>query len=158
MRDFSLPEPVDLITCEYDALNHVPRHSDLRRVIRAAARNLRPGGYFAFDVNNLRAFQTVWKNTWVLDKDPVVLIMENGHDNAKQRAWSNVQFFVKKGARYERYHERVEEICWEPTEIRDQLQAAGFHQIRTWDAAPFFQDVHTYPGNRTFWRARKPPN
>ena len=30
MRRFRLPESVDLITCEYDALNHVPRKADLR--------------------------------------------------------------------------------------------------------------------------------
>ena len=29
MRTFRLPEQVDLITCEFDALNHVPRKADL---------------------------------------------------------------------------------------------------------------------------------
>ena len=28
MRTFRLPQPVDLITCEFDALNHVPRKSE----------------------------------------------------------------------------------------------------------------------------------
>jgi len=35
MRTFRLPEPVDLITCEFDAVNHVPRKSDLARVASA---------------------------------------------------------------------------------------------------------------------------
>src|ERR1017187_3370932 len=52
MRDFRLPEPVDLILSEYDAINHVPRHSDLRRVSSAVAGALNPGGWFFFDVNN----------------------------------------------------------------------------------------------------------
>src|SRR5439155_13070088 len=55
MRTFRLPEPVDLILCEFDALNHVPQKADLRRVGRAVARGLRPGGYFYFDVNNRKA-------------------------------------------------------------------------------------------------------
>jgi SAM-dependent methyltransferase len=57
MRSFRLPEPVDLVLCEFDALNHVPRKADLARVARAVARALRPGGYFYFDVNNHLAFE-----------------------------------------------------------------------------------------------------
>ena len=42
MRTFRLPEPVDLITSEFDAVNHIPRKADLGRVAKAAARALRP--------------------------------------------------------------------------------------------------------------------
>lgn len=44
MRDFRLPEPVDLILCEFDALNHLKRKADLALVGRAVSRALRPGG------------------------------------------------------------------------------------------------------------------
>jgi ubiquinone/menaquinone biosynthesis C-methylase UbiE len=37
MRAFRLPRPVDLVTCEYDALNHVPRKRDLRKGARGIA-------------------------------------------------------------------------------------------------------------------------
>jgi SAM-dependent methyltransferase len=60
MRIFRLPEPVDLVTCEYDALNHVPQKSDLARTARAVAGALRPGGYFYFDVNNRKHLQKNW--------------------------------------------------------------------------------------------------
>src|SRR5208283_2182870 len=43
MRHFRLPQSVDLVTCEYDALNHVPRRADLRFVAKAVQRALRPG-------------------------------------------------------------------------------------------------------------------
>ena len=49
MRSFRLPETVDLVTCEFDSVNHVPRKSDLDRVARAVARALRPGGWFFFE-------------------------------------------------------------------------------------------------------------
>ncbi len=57
MRSFRLPEAVDLVTCEFDAVNHLPRKADLDRVARAVARALVPGGWFFFDVNNRVAFE-----------------------------------------------------------------------------------------------------
>ena len=64
MRDFRLPESADLILCEYDAINHVSRHSDLRRVSLSVARALNPGGWFFFDVNNVAGFDKYWRGTW----------------------------------------------------------------------------------------------
>ena len=68
MRDFRLPEAVDLILSEFDAINHVPRRSDFRRVARAVARALNPGGWFFFDVNNLAGFDKYWRGNWWIEK------------------------------------------------------------------------------------------
>jgi SAM-dependent methyltransferase len=67
MRFFRLPHPVDLITCEFDAINHIPQKADLGRVARAASRALSPGGYFFFDVNNRLAFEKIWPGTWWIE-------------------------------------------------------------------------------------------
>lgn len=87
MRSFKLPEQVDLITCEFDALNHVPRRTDLDRVAAAAARALRPGGVFCFDVNNRMAFEKLWPGTWRSEGPGVVLIMWGGYDRARDCGW-----------------------------------------------------------------------
>jgi len=157
MQDFRLPQSVDLVTCEFDALNHLPRKRDLLRVAKSVARALRPGGHFVFDVNNRLAFERIWSNTWFLDKDPVALVMHGGHEPGSDRAWSDVEWFVRTGRSWKRYHEHIEEVCWSAAEIRDALERAGFGSIRSWDAAPFFHDALTRAGNRTFWRARKAP-
>ncbi len=68
MRSFRLPHQIDLITCEYDAINHVPLRSDLRRVASAVARSLRPGGYFLFDVNNARGFKRYWTGNACIER------------------------------------------------------------------------------------------
>lgn len=155
MRDFRLPEQVDLVTCEFDALNHVPQKRDLGRVLRSVARALKPGGHFIFDVNNRPAFECIWSTTWFLDKDPVAIVMHGTHKKGTDRAWLDVEFFLRKGKTYQRHQEHVEEVCWSANEIREALKRAGFDQIRTWDAAPFFKDPYTRPGFRTFWRARR---
>jgi SAM-dependent methyltransferase len=155
MRDFRLPHAVDLITCECDGMNHIPRKQDLQRVAKSVARALRPGGYFAFDVNNRLAFERIWSRTWFFDKDPIAMVMHGEHEPGTDKAWTDVEWFVREGKSWKRHHERVEEVCWSPQEIRSALSGAGFDRIRSWDAAPFFNDDVTLPGNRTFWRARK---
>jgi SAM-dependent methyltransferase len=49
MRRLSLPRPVDLITANFDTVNHLLCKSDLAEAFRSVARNLNPGGHFFFD-------------------------------------------------------------------------------------------------------------
>jgi SAM-dependent methyltransferase len=156
MRRFRLPEAVDLITCEYDALNHVPRKADLWRVAKAVARALRPGGYFFFDVNNSLGFERYWSGTIWFEKAGVVVAMRNGHNRPADRAWGDIEWFIQDGRYWRRHHERVEEVCWGASEIRRTLREAGFDQVRAWDSAPFFKNNPLIrPGCRTVYLAHK---
>jgi len=156
MRSFQLPEPVDLVTCECDALNHVPSKADLRRVATAVSRALRPGGYFFFDVNNSKGFERYWSGTHWMEKPSVVLLMRNGHSRRADRAWSDVEWFIRDGNCWRRRHERVEEVCWSSEEIQSALKRAGFDRVRAWDAAPFFKNnPMIVRGCRTIYLARK---
>jgi hypothetical protein len=156
MRDFRLPEPVDLILSEYDAINHVPRRSDFRRVALAVARALNPGGWFFFDVNNLAAFDKYWRGNWWIEKPGIILAMRNGHNLKRRKAWCDCEWFVQEGRLWRRHTERVEEVCWTADEIHDVLTAAGFTQVQLWDATPFCKgDGITTEGCRSFVLARK---
>jgi SAM-dependent methyltransferase len=155
MLKFTLPQPVDLITCEFDALNHVPNKSDLKLVSQSVAKALRPGGYFYFDVNNLPAFENVWPLTWFQETPEVAVVFHGGHNKGEDRAWTGLEWFIKEGPLWRRHHEYVEEVCWTRREIRDALRAAGMKIIGTFDATLFFQNDHlTRPGYRTFYLAR----
>jgi SAM-dependent methyltransferase len=156
MRTFELPQTVDLITCEFDALNHVPRRSDLGKVLRSVARGLRGGGHFFFDVNNSLGFERHWTGAFWTEKPGVIMVMRSGHNRSASRAWSDVEWFVQRGALWRRFQERVEEVCWEEGEIRAALRKAGFDQVRSWDAAPLFKDNSEIgAGCRSFFLARK---
>lgn len=157
MRDFRLPERVGLALCEYDALNHVPRKTDLKRVARAVSRALQPGGYFFFDVNNRRAFEKIWPRTSWVEKPGVALVMHGGYDRERDRGWLNVEWFLREGKLWRRHHERVEQVAWTSAEIRRTLRDAGFDRVRAWDARLFSRMPNLSPGCRTFYLARKAP-
>lgn len=156
MRSFKLPERVDLITCEGDAVNHIPRKQDLRSVVRCVARALRPGGYFFFSINTPIGFCKYWTGTVYLEKPGAVMVMRSGHSVKADRAWSDVDWFIRKGNQWRRQRERVEEVCWTREEIRHTFLMAGFDQLRAWDAIPFFKDNPMMsPGCYTIYLARK---
>jgi SAM-dependent methyltransferase len=50
IRCLHLPTPVDLVTANFDTLNHLVIPDDLRLAFRRVATNLRSGGQFYFDI------------------------------------------------------------------------------------------------------------
>jgi SAM-dependent methyltransferase len=156
MRIFRLPERVDLILCEGDALNHLDCKADLSRVARRVAGALQPGGWFYFDVNNRQGFRSYFKDTWWNEKPGLVLVMRNGNDAGNDRAWCDIEWFIRSGhGNWQRRSERVEEVCWSTREVRNIFRNAGFRGIRRWDASPYFKNPMITPGCRTLYLAQK---
>ena len=50
IRALRLPHPVDLVSANFDTLNHLVADSDLRLAFRRIHDNLRPGGHLYFDL------------------------------------------------------------------------------------------------------------
>jgi SAM-dependent methyltransferase len=156
MRSFRLPERVDLITCEFDAVNHVPARADLAKVARTAARALAPDGHFYFDVNNAAGFRSYWNNTLWREIPGACFAMRSAHDADGLRAWADIDWFLRDGRGWQRRKEKVEEVCWTAAEIRSALRKAGFDRVRGWDAARFFPaESGVGRGCRTVYLAHK---
>jgi predicted TPR repeat methyltransferase len=67
MRFLRLPCPVDLITANFDALNHVLTQADLADTLYGVAQNLAPGGHFIFDVlTDRQPARAVWTRRFEL--------------------------------------------------------------------------------------------
>lgn len=53
LKNLRLPQPVDLITCNFDSLNYLLTTGDLLRAFRNFHHNLTPDGYLIFDMITL---------------------------------------------------------------------------------------------------------
>ncbi|MDA2913298.1 class I SAM-dependent methyltransferase [Acidobacteriia bacterium AH_259_A11_L15] len=133
MRSFRLPKAVDLVTCEFGSLNHLPRQSDLARVARAVARALRPGGYFYLDVDTARTFQQISNMSEKVETKDFVAFFSGHYSSQKRKARLEIDWFVPAGKRWRRQKESVDHIWWKDSEIPRALRRAGFRRIRRWD-------------------------
>jgi SAM-dependent methyltransferase len=135
MRSFRLPERVDLLLCEFAALNALDRRSDLGRVFRAAARALKPGGTFAFDVNTPESFRVqVPAGQWTETRE-YKLVMHGSVEDGGRRVPLHLEWFLPENGKYRHVRETIVHISWPEAEIRRELARAGFVDVRTFDGA-----------------------
>jgi SAM-dependent methyltransferase len=68
-RDLPLLGEFDLVTCIGDALNYLLSEEELGKAFEGVARNLRPGGLFAFDLNTLACYRTYFLRDSAMEVD-----------------------------------------------------------------------------------------
>jgi SAM-dependent methyltransferase len=150
MRRFRLPEPVDLVTCEFAALNHLPRKQDLLPTFRAVARALHPGGWFAFDLNTPKSLREQTHMTEWMERPEFKLLMRGRYDKRREVGTLSFDWFVPAGRLWRHEREAIPHIAWSDTEIRRTLRRAGFSHIRFFDG----MDVRPrMPGAKRGWDA-----
>jgi SAM-dependent methyltransferase len=126
MRQFVLPQPVDLVTCFYDSVNYLLTVDDLRQCFQRVATALAPGGWFIFDMNTPAAFATNWNNTtFVIDQADFSIIMRNTYDPQASLAKCVVTMFQRQGELYAKSMEEHIERAYATTEVADALAQAG---------------------------------
>jgi SAM-dependent methyltransferase len=64
----------DLVTCIDDALNYLLTEEDLAMAFEGVARNLRPGGFFAFDLNTLACYRRYFLSDSATEVDGTLFI------------------------------------------------------------------------------------
>lgn len=135
MRTFRLAKPVDLVLCEFAALNNLDDRADLAKVLRCAARALRPGGIFAFDVNTPLAFRTQCEPVQWIDREDFKLVLRCAWSRGGLDAVIDFDWFVPRGRLFRHERETIVHVAWTAAEIRRALAAAGFERIRVLDGA-----------------------
>ena len=133
MRSFSVPNRVGLITCIFDAINHLRNARDVLQCFRSVHRALRPGGYFVFDVNNELCYRTVWRQTDAINNPDFTIILHNSYNAQRREAKSQVTMFLRRGETFEKKTETVGERYYPPEDIEKFLRSSGFQVVESED-------------------------
>lgn len=155
MREFQLPEKVDLVTCMFDSLNFLDTKSDLEKVLKSVWNSLLPGGYFVFDINTEKALREVWpKFLFLYEGDDWFCVCRGKSFDETRRvgAMECLWFLLQDQGLWVKQTELFEEISWTDQEILAYLEKAGFDRITSWDATQFGGKEK---GVRVFYLAQK---
>lgn len=157
MRSFTLPAPVDLVTCLYDSLNYLLTPADLSQAFRQVRKALRPGGLFLADVNTPAALTHIWGCDTYFGESPTVSIaMQNTYDEACRQSTVTITGFVRRGDLYERFQEEHVQRGYTPAEVAAALTRAGLGLAAQYDCFSF-----AAPGpasQRIMYVARRSPH
>lgn len=152
-RTFELGARYALVYAIFDSLNNLLDPSDFLRAARRVRNHLEPGGWFVFDANTTPGLRELWEGGraegWA---DDVYYRWE--HSFIEATGLARVEAYCESPERTftEVHHERP----YDPPELRDLLERAGFDRI----------EIVTYPsaepaGNdapRVWAFSRRPPN
>lgn len=155
LLDLALPEPVGVLTCLFDSLNHITRDQDLLRVFKRAARSVVDQGIFLFDLVDELAFPEVFTGSSILDGRDLYGGIETEYKESKGVGYGEARFtlFRRRGPRWQRINFDVKERRWFRGEIRELLQEAGFDLVVLEKIDPYSSKNFFVP--RTFWACRK---
>ena len=126
IRDLSLLQTFDVITCMQDSLNYLTSKQDWLRVLRRVRSHLNTDGLFAFDVNTFQGFQAAHGRATVMHDAKSTIIVEISFDEKRASGCFLITGFLKRGKLYKRFQEKHIERACKPSEVEDLLNTAGF--------------------------------
>jgi SAM-dependent methyltransferase len=130
MTRLRVPERADLVTCHFDALNHVLDEVDLERVFANVAATLRVGGLFQFDLNTLHMLQWLGGREKLFRVGRHLFTASNEFDARTDIATFHQVWFVRTGRLYERRDVTVRERAYADKDLRAMLQRAGLRLLK----------------------------
>ena len=148
MVQTELPEPADAIISTLDSINHLKNAKDMEKCFRAAARNLKEGGVFAFDVNTIYKHREILgSNTFVYDVDGVYCVWQNEFDPNDNGVNIELDLFFEDDENdgvYIRGAEYFREVAVSEEELRCMLEKTGFQIVEIWEYL-----THSIPNDKS---------
>lgn len=137
VRQFSLPEHYDVITCLFDSLNYILTPLGLKAAFASARRHLNPDGLFIFDMNTEAGYLKQWNHASVpVRQEACLLILETSYNRKARLAQCLINGFVKEGNRYRRFEERHLQRAFPEKTLDRMLKQFGF-TFRKYDGYRF---------------------
>lgn len=130
MQRLRLAEPVDAVVCALDSLNYLTKPVDCRKTFRRVYDALRPGGLFVFDINTPAKLRGLDGQVFLDETDDAYCVWRTEFDEKKRLCYYGMDIFRLDGSRWDRSFEEHIEYAYEPDELAQWLEAAGFTRIR----------------------------
>lgn len=127
MTDFTTMTPVDLITCNYDSINHLQKFSNWKIVFKNVYDALSGEGKFLFDINTPHTIKTA-SFTKCISTDNYTLINSVRHQGA-ELVFDLTWFIKSKGDKFTRHQEIVKEVSFPFEQIEKTLKKIGFRKV-----------------------------
>jgi ubiquinone/menaquinone biosynthesis C-methylase UbiE len=125
LRRLRLAERADVVTCHFDALNHLLRQTDLLRAFANVARILRAGGLFQFDLTTRHMLRWLSGRQKLFRTGRHLYIADNAFDPSSGIATFHQVWFVARGPLYRKVELAVRERAYEDRTVRRLLRRAG---------------------------------
>ncbi len=158
IRRANYPTKCDLITINYDALNHIHSLADWSRIMRRASTALREGGILLFDVNTPRRLSADWNYPEVIIKPKLSYIqcafdLEKRGDCVRRKIL--IQIFAQKNDSFLRSSSLIEQTAVPKECLFNMLESAGYSKIKVRQISSDIRKKHIFLKNRLFLIARK---
>ncbi len=127
MEETDLYGTVRAIVCSLDSINHLPHTDALKETFSRLKNFIDDKGIMIFDVNTLYKHREVLgNNTFIYDEKNVFCAWQNRLLKDNRTVNINLDFFVKDGAKYQRFTENFNEIAFTDEEIVNAFSTNGF--------------------------------
>ena len=134
MSDFDLKRRFDLISCNYDAINHLLKFSDWKKMFKKAFKHLENGGVFTFDFNTLYCFnlKKYHNSTYYSEYENFNHISQCNYKNGVF-TFDDTIYVKNKNGTYKMLKEHVDETSFEVNKIINALKEIGFSNVKCCD-------------------------
>ena len=154
-RTFEVPENFDAVISTFDALNHVMSKDDLALVCRQVHDAVKPGGYFAFDLNREEAYTTLWAQTSAQVEPDMVSLSVGSYDAELRTAHCDITLFRLSVDGWLRSDFRLSQYCHQEKDVLESLYAAGFADAKVFDASTDLGMYGNIGKGRSYFLARR---
>lgn len=133
IRNFTLPNKVDLITCNFDSLSYILDTKEMKEVFQSVSKNLNPKGLFIFDLNTIYGLQNMWYDlSKIVQRRGLYSVWKTSYDEAKHTTHLKITLFAKDR---ENLYKKIEEIHikrgYDLKEILSMLEESNFDILET---------------------------
>lgn len=134
MRSFNTQHKVDLVTCFFDSANYLAGEDELAACFASVAAALKPGGWFAFDLNTIKRFADDWNDSTFVayDDSDLFCVVRSLYDPQSRCSPLYLTTFQRdsiSGNRWTRWDEEHIEYGYSLSRVEALLGQSGFNVI-----------------------------